>query len=256
MNKLFKILSLTISLLSLIACNNNDDDNVSITELEAKYTFIKEALPGAITFINTSENADNFIWDFGDGTTSTLKSPIKVFNKTGNYNVTLTAKNKATDKMDTYSSVVSIFVFDGGLVMNGNFESGVSPWTLGVTNPITSSLLVTENGNTYFSINVAAAGNPYDVNLSQKGMNIIEGKTYRLTFDAWSNVNRNIVIGIGLSGDPWTNQSVTQNITTSVQSYSKDLVANFTNANSRVIFDMGAAIGEVKIDNVTLKLVP
>ena len=65
-----------------------------------------------------------------------------------------------------------------------------------------------------------------------------------------------MIVGIGLSGNPFTNQSVTRNLTTSVQSFSIDLVANFTNTNSRVIFDMGAAIGRVNIDNVTLNEIP
>jgi len=39
--------------------------------------------------------------------------------------------------------------------------------------------------------------------LSQK-VEIIDGTTYTLTFDAWSDVDRDIVAGIGLSADPWS----------------------------------------------------
>jgi PKD repeat protein len=255
MNKLFKILSLIIILLSLTACNN-EDSVVTAGELEAKYTFVKEIVPGKITFINTSQNADSYLWDFGDGTTSIIKDPVKIFAKTGDYSVMLTAKNSVTGAIQIFSSKVSVFVFAGGLVVNGNFESGTSPWKFGVGDGISPSLLVTEGGNTYYSINVAAAGNPYDVNISQTGITMTEGKTYRLTFDAWSNTSRTVVVGIGLSGDPWTNKSVTKDLTSSVQNFSIDLIANFSNTNSRVIFDMGAFIGRVNIDNVTLKELP
>jgi hypothetical protein len=256
MNKSIKILSLLFALISFIACDNSDDDVVTQSELVVKYTYIKDSSPGKVTFINTTENGDSYMWDFGDNSTSTIQNPVKTYTQTGEYNVKLTAKNSTTGVTSSYTSKVSIFIFAGGLVSNGNYESGTTPWTLGTNNPINSSLLVTQNGNTYFSINVAAAGNPYDVNLSQKGINMIQGKTYRLTFDAWSNVNRSIVVGIGLSADPWTNQTVTRNLTPTLQNFSIDLIANFTSTNSRVIFDMGAAVGKVNIDNVTLNLVP
>ena len=257
MTKSIKFLSLFLVLISFIACEFENDDNTIVQgELDAKYTYIKEVEAGKVTFINTSENADSFLWEFGDGTTSTIKDPVKTFTETGDYNVKLTAMNTTTGETDSFSSIVSIFVFQGGLVTNGNFESGTSPWTFGVTNAIAPALLVTEGGNTYFSINVTAAGNPFDVNLSHTGINLTQGTTYRLTFDAWSNVNRSMIVGIGLSGDPWTNQTVSQNLTTAVQSFSIDLVANFSSTNSRVIFDMGAAVGRVNIDNVTLNVLP
>ncbi len=256
MNKSIKILSLFFAIISLLACDNKDDDSVNQNELVAKYTYIKELTPGKVSFINTSENANSFVWNFGDNTTSTEQNPVKTYAQTGEYNSKLTATNKTTGATSTYTSNVSIFIFAGGLVSNGNFESGTSPWTLGVATAISPSLLVTESGNTYFSVNVTAAGNPFDVNLSQKGIIMTQGKTYRLTFDAWSNVNRSIVAGIGLSGNPFTNASVTRNLTTTVQNFSIEIVANFTNTNSRVIFDMGAAIGKVNIDNVTLKELP
>jgi hypothetical protein len=257
MTKSIKFLSLLSVLISFAACEFEDEENaIVIGEIDAQYTFIKEVEAGKVTFINTSQNADSFLWEFGDGTTSTIKDPVKTFTETGEYMVKLTATNNTTGQTDSYSSNVSIFVFQGGLVNNGNFESGTAPWTFGVATAIAPSLLVTASGNTYFSINVAAAGNPFDVNLSQIGINMTQGTTYRLTFDAWSNVNRSMIVGIGLSGAPWTNQSIAQNLTTAVQSYSVDLVANFTNANARVIFDMGAAVGRVNIDNVTLNVVP
>lgn len=256
MYKSIKILCLYFTLISFNACDNSNEESVNQNGLVAKYTFVKETMPGKVTFINTSENADSFEWDFGDNTTSTIQNPVKTYTQTGEYTVTLTARNSATDASGTYTSNVSIFVFAGGLVSNGNFESGTSPWTSGVTNPIGLTQLISQGGNTYFSVNVTAAGNPFDVNLSHKGINLIQGKTYRLTFDAWSNVNRSMVVGIGLSGNPFTNISVSRNLTTTVENFSIDLLANFTNTNSRVIFDMGAAVGIVNIDNVTLNELP
>lgn len=257
MNKTTKIYSLLILLISFVSCDLSSEDGINLNgELKANYTFVKETEAGTVTFINTSNNADSFEWDFGDGTSSTTISPTKVYTETGEYLVKLTAKNNLTGQSNSFSSTVSIFVFNGGLITNGDFESGINPWRLGVTNPLPAGLLTTENGNTYFSIPVTATGNPFDVNLSQVGISMIQGTTYRLTFDAWSDVNRSMIVGIGLSNDPWTNQSTNQDISTSVQNYSVDLVANFTNNNARVIFDLGAQVGRVNIDNVTLTALP
>lgn len=256
MNKSIKIVSLLLVLTSFFSCDISNDEDVNVGETRAKYTYVRENLPGKITFINTSENADSFLWNFGDNTTSTEKNPVKTFTQTGDYMVTLTATYSKTGVSKTFSSTISLVVFQGGLIVNGNFESGTAPWTMGTANPLPPGLLVTNNGNTYTSFNIAAAGNPYDVNLSQIGLNLTQGNTYKLTFDAWSDVNRSMVVGIGLSGAPFTNQSVTRNITPTVQSFSIDLVANFTSNNSRVIFDLGAATGRVNIDNVTLNRVP
>ena len=256
MNKSIKFFSLLFVLTSLIACDISDEETIPQGETVAKYTYVREASPGEIKLINTSENADNYFWDFGDNTTSTVKDPVKTFEQTGDYVVTLTASYSKTGVSKTFSSTISVFIFDGGLVVNGDFETGPTPWTLGVDNALSSGLIAIENGNSYFSIPVNAAGNPFDVNLSQKGLNLTMGSNYRLTFDAWSDVNRSIVVGIGLSGAPWTNQSITQNITTQVQSYTIDLAANFSSSNSRVLFDLGAAVGRVNIDNVKLELIP
>jgi PKD repeat protein len=250
MSHLAKFCSLVFISLLLVGCTKEDDS--SMIEVKAGYTFVREPSPNVIAFINTSQNADTYLWDFGDGTSSTLRNPVKTYTATGEYLVRLTVTNTKEGKADTFSSTISIFVFQGGLVLNGNFEGGTSPWSLGVGNPLPSGLLITQGGNTYFSINVSAVGNPFDVNLSQTGMNMTQGTTYRLTFDAWSDVNRSIIVGVGLSGPPWSNNSVPQNITTEVKKYTLDLEANFTSPNARVIFDMGAALGRVNIDNVTL----
>lgn len=255
MKKTIKFLICTLVSVGFASCDTAEMDEAVKKDLKAEYTYVKESAPGTVTFINTSEAADAYSWNFGDGTSSTIKNPVKKFLETGDYTVTLTATNSKTNETSTFSSTVSVFVFQGGLVTNGDFTAGTAPWTFGVANPIGSNLLVTQNNNTYFSINVAAVGNPFDVNLSQIGINMTQGTTYRLTFDAWSDVSRTMIVGIGLSGNPFTNQTVSRNLTTSVQNYSIDLVANFTSPNSRVIFDMGAALGRVNIDNVTLNVV-
>ena len=50
------------------------------------------ACPGdPVTFANNSTLATNFLWDFGDGTTSTLNNPNHVYTSSGNFIVKLIA---------------------------------------------------------------------------------------------------------------------------------------------------------------------
>ena len=167
------------------------------------------------------------------------------------YNVSDAAGNAATQVTRTVN-VNAPASFDSGLLTNGDFESGANPWTIGVgTDPVP---VVTESGNTFYSVNVTTAGNSFDVNMSQK-LEIVDGSTYMLTFDAWSDQARSIVAGIGLSGGSFANVNETVNITTTRQTYMLTLTASgFGAPDARVLFDSGAEVGLVNIDNVSLFL--
>ena len=155
------------------------------------------------------------------------------------------------DSGDVYIDNVSLFIGNGNLVSNGNFENGATPWIVGVDDNATAPVVNT-NGNNHYYANVTTAGNPWEVNLSQK-LEIIDGETYTLTFDAWSDVNRSMIAGIGLSADPWSSEVETINITATRTTYSiTKSVAGWGATDARVLFDLGAAAGEVYIDNVSL----
>lgn len=142
-------------------------------------------------------------------------------------------------------SLIATFSYAEELVVNGNFESGVAPWVGNAAN------VVTENGNSYNAANITTAGNAWDVNLSQV-LSLNAGQTYRLKFDAWSDVNRILTVGIGLNEAPWSSFIKKVTLNTTSQTFTLTLVAPTTSTNGRVLFDMGAAVGFVGIDNVSL----
>lgn len=49
--------------------------------------------PASVQFNNASTGANTFLWDFGDGATSTDKNPKHIYNRKGNFTITLTATN-------------------------------------------------------------------------------------------------------------------------------------------------------------------
>ena len=52
------------------------------------------AVPITVSFKNLSTNADSFLWDFGDGATSTDANPQHTYTTKGSFTVKLTATNK------------------------------------------------------------------------------------------------------------------------------------------------------------------
>lgn len=138
------------------------------------------------------------------------------------------------------------------LLTNGDFENGGTAWSGNALN------VQTDAGNSYNFADVMTAGDAFAVNLSQV-LEIIPGKSYTLTFDASSDRNRGLIAGIGLNEAPWSSATQVVNLTTTTQPFTLNLVAkddtsgaDFGIPNSRVLFDMGAEVGVVVIDNVVL----
>jgi len=61
---------------------------------EATFSFPEPAIRDyPVTFANLSQNATAYLWDFGDGVTTTTTSPVHTYMATGTVTATLTASN-------------------------------------------------------------------------------------------------------------------------------------------------------------------
>jgi len=150
-----------------------------------------------------------------------------------------------------FTFLISILGFSQNLVSNGDFQTGTaSPWTGNAAN-----VQDLGSGNWVNQANVAVAGNAYDVNLSQQ-INLVDGKTYRLKFDAFTATatgTRTMICGLGQTGAPFEALTSTVTLTPNSQTFTFEYTINYGNTVSdRVIFDMGAATGFVFIDNVSV----
>ena len=93
---------------SLVFASCEGDNDVETVDQTLVARFTRTMNAKTITFINISENATSYVWDFGDGTTSTLINPVKTYLN-GNYTVTLTAKNTSGES----STFSDSFIIDG-----------------------------------------------------------------------------------------------------------------------------------------------
>lgn len=93
--------------LALIAFSCEDNESgVDLIGLEARFT--TEFNQRTVSFNNISNAATSYIWDFGDGTNSTLENPVKTYEN-GTYTVSLTAYNDSGDS-DTFEKMFTIDV--------------------------------------------------------------------------------------------------------------------------------------------------
>ncbi len=86
---------------------NSYTQSLTLTEVTptASYTY-KTEHPLKAVFTNTSKNATSYVWDFGDGTTSTEKNPTHRYSGKGVYKVTLKATSGS--KSNTYATNITI----------------------------------------------------------------------------------------------------------------------------------------------------
>ena len=133
------------------------------------------------------------------------------------------------------------------VAINGGFENGFEGWNQVGT-------IVTEGENSFLLVDVAAAGNPWDVNLSQV-VTLVQDANYILSFKAKASVSRSIIAGIGQNYAPYESVTETIALGTDWVTYTLNLTATgFGDANNRILFDMGAEVGAVSIDDISLTL--
>jgi len=70
---------------------------------------IRGSGPLVVAFTNRSwENAQTFLWDLGDGTTSTVRNPVHTYNAPGAYSVTLTVNGNGFSSSERKYALVRV----------------------------------------------------------------------------------------------------------------------------------------------------
>lgn len=86
-------LTITDSTGNIYDLTQEDLINVGLSPLAS---FTIDVVADTVFFNNISNNADSYLWNFGDGTTSTETNPVHIYTESGEYQVILTATNSCT----------------------------------------------------------------------------------------------------------------------------------------------------------------
>ena len=104
-------MAIIATVLFLVACKKEDPNSVFTTEQEVY------AVKESVQFKNQSTNALSYYWNFGDGTSSTLKNPGHTYNETGEYLVTLQVEGGKKTVPSEFSK--KIIIKDEGSITTG-----------------------------------------------------------------------------------------------------------------------------------------
>lgn len=136
-------------------------------------------------FVNQSQNADTFLWQFGDATTSTEPDPGHTYQQEGNFIITLTGSNHCGEAF--FQDTLEIISILPGIDFSVDHETGCPPLTIQFENHSTAadSLYWTFTGGTpEFSdeqnpVVVYETSGSYEVSLT--GFNVFGSSTQTLS---------------------------------------------------------------------------
>ncbi len=94
------------------SCSDTTTMNIDVFEYPTASVEI-ESMSGCepleVHFNNTSAFSNNYVWDFGDGTTSTESDPVHTYTESGDYEVTLIASiNQACSDTISLSDLINV----------------------------------------------------------------------------------------------------------------------------------------------------
>ncbi len=150
-------------------------------------------IPATVTFTNTSTNGSSYLWDFGDGTTSTVQSPSHTYNNPGIYSVQLiTTGSSLCNTSDTLLAVNLITATNSG----GPVSAACTPTTISPGNPgIYNFSLNTINNSS------AGSSEGYKDFTCSNTTTVTEGVPYNLSVSTNPSTPENIKVWIDLNNN-------------------------------------------------------
>ncbi|MFP4164823.1 MAG: family 43 glycosylhydrolase [Chitinispirillaceae bacterium] len=160
--------------------------------------------------------------------------------------------------MDEDKNISALFAReteDGNLVLNGDFTSDASEWTLNVWDGSADGSVADGEYRIYIE-NIGEEN--YQIQLVQSGLFLEQGTTYLVSFDAYAASERTLEVNMEMADDPWTSylpQLQQFDLGTSKQTYSFFFTMEHrTDVNGRLGFNAGASSDGINIDNVNVSV--
>ena len=162
----------------------------------------------------------------------------------------------------------NVRVQENAILMNGDFSNGMTGYEVyAYTTSDVSYIVDSLNEDNAFSIDILNTGDSdWKIQLKQNNITLEKGKTYKLTMDAKSNMDRKIMYALqrdGSADDDWTPYSGSQiiELTNNYQTFTTEFEMTYDTDEAAILsISMGAVEGieisdkhTVVIDNITLE---
>ncbi|MGL1886994.1 MAG: carbohydrate binding domain-containing protein [Reichenbachiella sp.] len=139
------------------------------------------------------------------------------------------------------------------LIINGGFDSELSPWTINNYMGATSQNSIVDN-ELYLDIHYQGYEH-WHIQMTQYNLFIESGKTYTITFKARAASTRPLNVRVGQSQYPWTDYSNWSDVTltTELSEYSHTFtMESAADANARLEFNFGQSVEDVYLDEISV----
>ncbi|MEM7550565.1 MAG: PKD domain-containing protein [Bacteroidota bacterium] len=137
-------------------CTGTNSKDISILNPPQPFFTSQENCDRGVTFSNTSNFADSYLWNFGDRSTSTDENPFHIYSNPGRYTVTLTASNEGCTRV---------------------FQQ-----TIGVGNPITADFSPDELSSCDTSVATLGGCLPKTINFINESISVNGGVSFMWDF--------------------------------------------------------------------------
>jgi hypothetical protein len=145
-------------------------------------------------------------------------------------------------------------------VVNGSFETGLTPWASYVEAPAAAGFQIdtttAAHGSRSLRAQVTAVdGTDWHVQISQGALSVTAGQLYRLRFAAKASSPGPFVVLVMQNHDPWQLLGLVEEVNpgTNWQTFEFLFTATAGEANARIGFSLGQKVRTIWIDNVSLK---
>lgn len=260
----------------LFSCEKELPEAGSIPDLtppEANFSYAQLSSDNylEVTFSNTSISATNYLWDFGDGDTSSMKEPVHIYPAEGSYMVSLTASDKlgvvSTFEMEIFLEEPSAFIppilessFEDGQ-LDGGLGDGRDSWRnsdLGGVIQITSSPVVTG------SQAAKLTGDPSDKRIGYQLLTVTAETVYDLSFNYAMKDDQPGSLTVAVLDGPVTSHpealahmlgSITVNNQNDPDVYVKETLSFFSGTNTEVaIYFFNDGSVETRLDDFSIDI--
>lgn len=186
-------------------------EKVSEDGLYAKFSIDK--LQGRVKFTNLSSgNAKSYMWDFGDGTTSTEKSPLHIYSKSGYYTVKLTTKGDVDEDIAEMTILIndeSTWKVEGTFYLSDEthgvryFASAEDLFAFINASRITGNVKVSIKADADYTYSLTSK----NVNILRSIQESLSGNGFKLSLNKFGN-GRNPIFSFGEKGGTISKETV------------------------------------------------